>query len=178
MPDQMAERRVVELSALLQFLQLESIKVRLPRKLDGRSVRRARLDDYLASAVAPPCPAGNLHNQLEGALGRTEILHMQRLVRINQPDQGDIGKVQALGDHLRSNQQVDPAPPEVPENLPEKVFLRHGVRVHPHDIGPGQDLLHHVLDLLRSLPAEPDAGSAALRAVLRGSLLRRAEVAT
>ena len=102
---------------------------------------------------------------------------MQRGVRTDDPHQGHARKVQAFGDHLRADQNVDFPAAERPERFVIRTLARHGVRIHARHPGRGKHLLHHRLDFFRAHPAESDLRIVALRTPPRRLLRVTADVA-
>lgn len=76
-------------------------------ELDGWGVRGEGLDDHLPFQVAAAGAAGDLGEQLEGAFAGAEIGDVEAEVRIEDADEGDIGEVESLGNHLGADEDVD-----------------------------------------------------------------------
>ena len=91
-----ADGRIFQLFAKLHFLFVKTGEIVAARELDRRMKRRERLHEHLALHVAATGAAGNLREQLEGALARAKIRLMQREVGVNDADQRDVRKMQAL----------------------------------------------------------------------------------
>jgi hypothetical protein len=72
-------------------------------------VRVVGLDEHAPGLLATAGPAGDLHQQLRHAFRGTEVGAEQSAVRVQNPHQGDIGKMMALGEHLRTHEDVDAA---------------------------------------------------------------------
>ena len=70
-------------------------------------MRSECLDDDLALEIAPPGAAGDLGDELERALAGAEVRDVQAEVRIEDADERDVWEMQALGDHLRADQDID-----------------------------------------------------------------------
>ena len=64
------------------------------------------LDEDASGVLATAGPAGDLHQQLRHAFGGTEVRAEQSAVRVQNPHQGDIGKMMTLGEHLRTHEDV------------------------------------------------------------------------
>ena len=64
-----------------------------------------RLHEH-ASLTAAPGAAGELRDQREGALLGAEVRKAQRGVGVEDDAEADVGKVVALGDHLRADQDA------------------------------------------------------------------------
>ena len=78
----MGVRREGELAPELHFLLGKAVEVVLAGELNRRRVRGEGLDDDLAFKIAPPGAAGDLGDELEGALAGAEVRHMQAEVRV------------------------------------------------------------------------------------------------
>ena len=114
------------------------------------TVRHACLDDHVAALGPASRAPRHLTHQLKRPLRRTEIRQIQPRIRIDDPDQGDIGKIQPLGDHLRAQQDVHLATPHAIEDLCVGPFAAGRIDIHPRDAGFGKALGEHTLHLLRA----------------------------
>ena len=141
--------------------------------------RGVGLDEHLAGHVAAPRAPGHLRQQLERALRGAEVRHLQAQVGVDHADQGHVRKVEALGDHLRADQNIDVAAPELAEDLRVGILAAGGVGVHAHDARVREDLLHGGLDALGADAGHLDVGRAAfgIGAARRHRLDRSADVA-
>ena len=57
--------------------------------------------------LAAPGAPGDLHDLLEGALGRAQIAAVEPEIGIDHADQRQVGEVIALGHQLRADDDVD-----------------------------------------------------------------------
>jgi len=73
-------------------------------KRDRARVRRDRLDEHPSPTLASPRAPGQLRDQRERALLGPEIREAERLIGVEDDAEGDVGKVVALGDHLRADE--------------------------------------------------------------------------
>ena len=96
-------------------------------------LRQQRLNDRLAGTLAAPGAAGDLRQQLERALGRSEVREAEADVGGDHADQRHVGKVVALGDHLRADQDVDFAARDFLERLDEAALAPHGIAIDARD---------------------------------------------
>ena len=174
-----AERRVVQLLPKLQFLLEEAHEVMPPRELDRRMKRRERLHKHLAFDVTAAGAAGDLREQLKGALPRAEIRLVQRGVRVDDAHQRDVGKMQPLRDHLRADEDVNFAVLERVQHAPVILLPLHHVRIHAPDARARKKFSQDVLHLLRAGAGKADGGIFAflIRADLRYALAVAADVA-
>ena len=78
----MGEGREAELVTHFHFLLRVAIEVMFPRELDARRVRGEGLDDDLALQLSPPCPSGDLGDELESPFPRAEIRDVQAEVGV------------------------------------------------------------------------------------------------
>ena len=98
------------------------LALRKPRKIVGRRghervmPRLPRLHHDFPTPGPAPRPARHLRHQLKRPLRRAEVGQVERRVGIDHPDQGNPRKVESLGNHLRTEQQVDLAARECVEN--------------------------------------------------------------
>ena len=135
------EGREAELAAHFHFLFRVSIEVMLAGELDAGAVRGESLDDDFAFKLAASGTPGDLGDELEGALARAEIRDVQAEIRIQNPDQGDVGEMQSFGDHLRADKDVDFLGFEFPEYVFERVFTAHRIGIDAGEAGFRQDFL-------------------------------------
>ena len=111
-----------------------------------------------------PRPSRHLRQQLERALGRAEVRHVDGRIRADDADQRDIREIQSLGDHLRADQNVGVALPEVAHDAGMRALFRGGVAVHARDARCREHAQHLFLDLLRADAERLDLHAAAVRA--------------
>jgi hypothetical protein len=109
--------------------------------------RRKRLDDDLALDISAPGAARNLRQQLERPLARAKVRDVQALVRIDDADQRHIREVQALGDHLRSDEDVGFAKAEIAKDPTIVVLSLKRVGIHPLHARVGKKFRQDLLDL-------------------------------
>lgn len=169
--------RQAELFAELEFLAGEAFVVVAPGELDGGAMRSEGLNEDLADAVAAAGAAGDLSQELEGAFAGAEIGKVEAEIGVEDSDQSDIGKIEAFGDHLRPDEDVEAAGAESFEGVAESVLPAHGVGIDAGDAGVGEDAAEDVFGALRAEAGEADGRGAALGAVARGHLLKAADVA-
>ena len=93
---------------------------------------------------------------------------MQAEVRVEHADEGDIGKVQAFGDHLGADDDVDFALAEFSQGITQGVFAAHGVGVDASDPCLWEYLFEHPFDLFGAVALAADGGVSALGAFLGG----------
>ena len=177
MADEMTVRRVTELGTLLELGGGEAMEVQPLGELDGVRGRLEALHDDHPLEIPAAGTAGHLREQLEGALGGTEVRQLQREVGVDDTHQGHAREVEALGDHLRAEEHVILAGAEVGEDLPEEVLLAHRIGVDAGHAGAREELGDGLFDLLGAVALPADLGGAAARAEHRGALLVVAEVA-
>ena len=121
------------------------------------------LDDDFAFEFTASGTSGDLGDELEGALAGAEIGDVEAEVGVEDSDEGDVGEMQALGDHLGADKDVDFLGFEFPEDVFEGVFAAHGIGIDAGEAGFGEDFLEDFLDLLGAVSLEGDAGIFALR---------------
>src|SRR5439155_9837163 len=99
-----AQRGIFELLAEFEFLFVKAGEIVPARELNGRMIGRKGLHKHLAFDVTASRATRDLREQLKRPLARAKIRLVQGKVRINDPDERDVGKMQALGDHLRTDE--------------------------------------------------------------------------
>src|SRR6267378_1584727 len=101
------ERRKVAAFPKLQLLLKVTGEIVMPRKLDRRTKGRVGLHENFTQRFAATGPPRHLGEQLKSSFARPEIGKMQRQIGVDDSDQGHVWKMQTLGDHLCSDQDVD-----------------------------------------------------------------------
>src|SRR5206468_11102186 len=67
------------------------------------------LNEDAAGKIAAAGAAGNLREELKGALGGAEVGHGEGRVGADDADEGDAMEVVAFGEHLRADEEVERA---------------------------------------------------------------------
>ena len=141
------EGRVAELFSEVELLVSVAEEVVVAGELDGGRVRGEGLDDDFALELTTASPAGDLGQQLEGALTGAEIGNMQAEVGIQYADQSDVGEMQALGNHLGANDDIDLALAELSQGVAQGVLAAHGVRIDAGDACLRENFFDHTSPL-------------------------------
>ena len=163
-PRQNGEGRIQPRAALVELLLEEGAVVLPGGGEDHLVLRLVGLDDHLPRCFAPACAASHLGQQLKGALPGAVVGQVQRHVRSHHAHQRHLGKVQPLGDHLRSHQDAGATGAELVQQLLVSVLAGGGVNVHAHDAHMGEKLAQLLLHLLGTRAEIADVLAAALRA--------------
>ena len=129
--DQAVKGRVVIVRARRNFAGIKCRKIMPAREANTRMFRRVRLNDHAPRFIAPSRPARNLSQQLERALGRTEIRQHQTDIRGNDPHKRDMRKIKSFGDHLRADQNIRIAAPENFQNLLVRTAFAYAIGIQP-----------------------------------------------
>ena len=98
-------------------------------------LRKVGLDEDFTRKTASTSPASNLCKQLEGPLGGSEIGEPELGIRGGYANEGDSLKVVSLGNHLRTDEDVDPALSKCAQNLIEGSLIPRGVAIETRDAG-------------------------------------------
>ena len=113
-----------------------------------RIIGQECLQDDAAGGIAAAGAAGDLGDQLEGALGGAEIGEGQGGVAADDADQRDVGIIQALGDHLRAEHHLHFAAGESRQRR-FVIFERpHGIAVDAGEFQFGDFAGEFLLDAL------------------------------
>lgn len=155
--DEVRERGVVPLAPELDFLVAESLEIVVARELDAWVVWREGLNKDFALDFAAPSPSGNLGEELEGAFACAEVGHLESDIGIDDSDEGDPGEVEAFGDHLGADEDVDFTGAKGSKGFAERAFALHDVGVHAFDDGFWEDFDDGVLDFFGAGTAVFDA---------------------
>ncbi len=97
---------IVHPAAKAEFFFVEAGEIVLRGVLHGVVVGKISLQHDFAWDFSAAGSAGNLGEQLKGALGGTEIREAECVVCAYHAHQGHTVDVVAFGDHLSANQQV------------------------------------------------------------------------
>ena len=127
----------------LDLRVIEPLIILLRRRLDHVVLGRVGLDHSSSRLTAPSGPPDHLRQQIEGALRRPVVIHIQRRVRAEDTHQRHIFKIQSLGHHLRSQQDRHPLLLKLPQD--GLVSHGYGVRVHPQQRRAGEDPMQLLL---------------------------------
>ena len=111
--------------------------------------------------------AGHLGEQLEGALGGAEIGHAEADIGGDDADQGDVGNVVALGDHLRADQHVVVAFAEILQDGFVLALAGDGVAIEARDARGGKARCSSSSTRLAADAEEVDVLAIALGALAR-----------
>jgi len=114
---EVGEGGVAELLTHIEFLGDEAIEVVVTGELDGGTVWSGSLDDDFAGQVAATGAAGDLGEELEGALAGAEVGGVEGEVGIEDSDEGDVREVESLGDHLGAEEDINLLGAEVAEGI-------------------------------------------------------------
>ena len=145
------EGRIQGVAALVQVVVGKDRAVVLGDGANDRVIGQVGLDDDLAGTIAATGAARNLLQQIVGALPRSKIGQLERKVGINYTHKRDLGKIEALGDHLGAQQHRAIGGIELFKQLLVRVLATRGIGVHANDGDIlGQHLAQGVLDLLRA----------------------------
>jgi len=160
----MGEGRVAKLFAHVEFLVDEALEVVVSGKLDGGGVWSGGLDDDFARHLSATGAACDLGEELEGAFAGAEVGGVEGEVGIEDADEGDVGEVEALGDHLGAEEDIDFLGAEVAEGIAEGVFSPGGIGVEAGDFCGGEDFTEDDFGFLGAISLEADGGVLAVGA--------------
>src|ERR1700737_2112927 len=135
------------------------------------------LDQHSASLLPPSSPARHLTEKLEAALGGPEIRQIDSNIGVDDSHQSDIRKIQSLGDHLSSEQDVDFARRHPIENSGVRPLPARRIEIHTGNPGAGKSLAQQSLHLLSAKPALLEVSAAAARTIRPRILLVQAVMA-
>ena len=163
--------------AAAEFFGDEGVVVVGDGVFDGVVIGGAGLDEDLAPFGAAASAAGNLAQELEAAFAGAEVGEVDDDVGVDHADEGDVGEIQPLGDHLGSHQDIDLAAADAVEDVGVGPFAGGGVDVHAGDAGTGEAFAQEAFDLLGAESALAEGGATALPAGGLGEFLVHAIVA-
>ena len=149
--DQTNKRRVQRVAALVQVVVGKDRTVVLGDGANDRILGQVGLDDHLTGSIAATGTTRHLFQQVVGALPCAKVGQLEGEVGINHAHERDLGKVEALGDHLGAQQHGAIGRIELLEQLFVRILAARGIGIHANngDI-LGKHLVQCVLDLLRA----------------------------
>src|SRR5580704_7945634 len=150
--EQMKKRGIFASLPEINFLLPESLEIVVARELDRWTEGGGTLDENFSRHVASTGATGDLGQQLKGPFSSPEIGHMQADIRVDDAYQRDVWEIQALGNHLRPDQNVDFTGSKRLQRLAICVFARHRVSVHSGDCGRRKKFANGTFDFLGSVP--------------------------
>jgi hypothetical protein len=95
------------------FLAVKTLVVLPRRQANGVVLREERLNQDATGRTPPSRSPRGLRQELEGALGGTEVGQAKSLVNGHNANQGDAGKVVPLRNQLRSDEDINLAQAEL-----------------------------------------------------------------
>src|SRR3954471_24582749 len=104
--DDAVERWIFETFALLHFCKIQIIIVIGDHLFDNPVIWIVSLDHYLTLLAPSPCTAAYLCQHLETAFIGPVIRKFEHTVCIDDPNEGNIGKIQAFSYHLSTYQYI------------------------------------------------------------------------
>ena len=140
---------------------------------NDRILGQVGLDDDLAGAIAATCAARHLFQQVVGALPCAEVRQLEGEVGIDHAHERDLGKVEALGDHLGAQQHGAIGRIELLEQLFVRILAARGIGIHANNGDVlGKHLVQRVLDLLSAQTHFCQVATATFGATARGRGIR------
>ena len=100
------ERRVLHEPPKLQLLLIEPGEIMLRRKLDRIVILKISLQNNFSRRIASPRAPRDLRQQLKGSFRGAKIRDVQIEIGCDRSDERHLGEVQALGNHLRADENV------------------------------------------------------------------------
>jgi hypothetical protein len=108
---------------------------------------------------------------LEGSFPGAEIRHIQKLIRGNHPNQGDVWKIQSFGQHLRTDQNRYFLTAEPFKNFPMFSFTRRRTVSSLNTSTSGKRAATSSSTFCVPWPKKTDKSAAAIRAAVKYFLL-------
>src|SRR6266540_847744 len=176
-PDQTRQRRVSVRAPECHLTAVERQVVVAGGRLNGVMIGGVGLDDSATSQGSAPRPPGNLGQELKHMLAGPEVRQEQADVGQDYADERDAWKIQRLGDHLSTDQDVGLAGLErSPEPLMRPSSSRRVV-VPASDSGTGETGPQVLLDALSAEAQKTDPRATAAGAAGRRGLAPAAPMA-
>ena len=159
-----AEGRQAGALAQRRLLLVEALGLAAEQRANDRMIGLPALDQRAARLVAAAGAAGHLSEQLKSALGGARIGAAEPGIGVDDADQGQKGKIMALGDELRADDDIEGAGGDLGELAPQPLLPAGKIRgQYQHARIREQDrrLLGEPLD------ARPAGGERVLRLAFR-----------
>ena len=167
--DQANKRRVQRVAALIQVVVGKDRTVVLSDGANDRVIGQVGLDDHLAGAIAATGTARHLFQQVVGALPCAKVGQLEGEVGIDNAHERDLGKVEALCDHLGAQQHGAIGRIELLEQLFVRILAARRIGIHANNGNVlGKHLVQCVLDLLRAQTHFCQVATATFGATARG----------
>ncbi len=122
------------------------------------------LHQHPAGVSGPSGSPGHLLQQLGAMLQRAEVGGIEAAIGIDHHDQGDMGQVVTLGQHLRAHQQAGLAAMDLLEHLLEALLLAGAVAVDTVYDGVRKEPLQGLFGTFGAAPQCAQVAAAALGA--------------
>ena len=123
----MRERRVAEDAAAVELLADEALRV-VRRRVAQRACGRVEaLDDHAPAARPAPAAAGELRDERERALLRSEVGEPQCRVGVEDHGERDVGEVVPLRHHLRADEHAARRLLEAAQEVEDRAAAAGGV---------------------------------------------------
>ena len=120
-------------TAELKLFFVEADEVVACGVLDGVVILKVSLKNNLARSLAASRASGDLSEQLESALGGTEVWEAESDIGSDDTDKRDAVNIVALGYHLRADEQVEFSFVETTERAFEIFMAADRVAIEPGD---------------------------------------------
>lgn len=161
--EQVGEGRIAVHTALLELGGGKGNVIVAGGGRDGWMIGRVGLDEDPARAVAAAGAAGDLAQDLKGTFGGGEVWELEHGIGANDADGVNGREVEAFGDHLRANDDIDSA---VTQALVDGLDMAEigAVAVEAGDTGLGPEPLNFGFDTFGAAAEEAQVGAIAFGA--------------
>ncbi len=174
----------MRLAALLQSACRERLVAVRDQAIEQRVFGEFGLDHHFAGPGRAAGAAGDLDDRLREPLGRTVVRREQALIRVQDHDQADVGKVVALRQHLGADEDARLAAVHALEHRLNRAARRGRVPVESRDRVRRKQTRQRLLDAFGTLAhgvqlvaaGFANRGNRALRAAMMAAQLRGAPV--
>jgi len=120
--------------------------------LRERMRRKIRLHDHFTRQIGAPGAPRHLEQERGQPFGRAEIAAVEGVVGAEHADQSEPRKIVSLGEHLRSDEDVDVSRVDAIENAGEGPLALRAVAVDAHDARSRECGGQRALEALRAVP--------------------------
>ena len=169
------EGREMMLAPYLQLCFGKGGEIVALQACEQRVSRERRLHQHFARQAGPPGAPSHLHQLGEEFFLGAEVRGIERRIGIDHGYQRELGKVMALGEHLRAHEDVHVVAVHTVDESPQRRLARHRITVHTQNARIGKFSCEPRFDALRPLAHAAQIGVAAARA-RRGRGRREAAV--
>ena len=133
------------------------------QRTQQRMIRMMGLQDYRTRSIRSTRSTRDLHDQLTKSLSGSKVDAVQPLVYTGDNDEGQVGQIMSLCEHLRADQDPRPGNIKLVENRIPSGSTARRIAIDTHHRNIGKSLLQDFFDALGTLPLRRQRRARAFR---------------